>query len=85
MRSAGRKNCSTQAYSEPRMRSSSSSSTASFDELADEEHRVLVADGERGAVELQVAAQQVLVELLVVLLRRRHHVGLVVQRALARA
>ena len=48
-------------------------------ELADEEHRVLLTDGERGAVELEVAAQQVLVELLVVLLRRGHHVGLVVQ------
>ena len=35
------------------------------------------------AVELQVAAQQVLVEARVVLLGRRHHVGLVVQGALA--
>ena len=39
----------------------------------------------RRAVELQVAAQQVLVERGVVLLGRRHHVGLVVQRALAAA
>src|SRR4051794_16115833 len=52
-------------------------------ELAGEKYSVLLADGERGAVQLQVASQEVLVELLVVLLRRRHDVGLVVQRALA--
>src|SRR4051794_30534602 len=52
-------------------------------ELTEEEDRVLLADRERGAVQLEVAAQEVLVELAVVLLGRRHHVGLVVQRALA--
>src|SRR5581483_3057989 len=52
-------------------------------QLADEEDRVLLADRERGAVQLEVAAQEVLVELLVVLLGRGHHVRLVVQRALA--
>jgi hypothetical protein len=52
-------------------------------QLAGEEDGVLLADGERPAVELEVAAQQVLVEGGVVLLGRRHDVRLVVQRALA--
>ena len=41
---AGRKKCSTYAYSEPRMRSSSSSVDGRVVDLADEEHGVLVAD-----------------------------------------
>src|SRR5207302_695820 len=53
-------------------------------ELADEEHRILLTDRERGAIELHVASQQVLVELCVVLLGRGHDIGLVVQRALSK-
>src|SRR3954453_729378 len=51
-------------------------------QLADEEHGVLHPDSERRAVELQVAAKEMLVELLMVLFGRGHHVDLVVQRAL---
>ena len=65
------------------MRSSSSSVTAALSSWPDEEDGVLVADGEGGAVERAVPAQEVLVERGVVLLGRRHHVGLVVQGALA--
>ena len=52
-------------------------------QLAPQEHRVLGPDREVGTDETVVAAQQVLVELGVVLLGRRHHVGLVAQRPLA--
>ncbi len=62
MRRAGRKNCSTQAYSDPRTRSSSSSVIASFASWPTQEHGVLLPDRERGAVELEVAPQEVLVE-----------------------
>ena len=59
-----------------------SSSTADG-QLAPEEHGVLGPDREVGADQPVVAPQQVLVELGVVLLGRRHHVGLVAQGALA--
>src|SRR5690606_38219970 len=52
-------------------------------DLAHEEDGVLLADGERRAVQPGVQPQQVLVEGARVLLRRRHDVGLVVQGALA--
>ena len=52
-------------------------------QFAAEEDRILDADREVGADEALVAAQQVLVQLGGVLLRRRHHVRLVAQRALA--
>src|SRR5207244_3994167 len=48
-------------------------------QLPDEEDGVLLTDGEGRAVQLEVPPQEVLVELLVVLLRRRHDVGLVVE------
>ena len=35
---------------------------AAFGSWPDQEHRVLVADGERGAEQLEVASQEVLVE-----------------------
>src|SRR5215217_7701706 len=45
----------------------------------DEEHGVLLADGEGGTEQAEVPPEEVLVERLVVLLRGRHHVGLVVE------
>ena len=85
MRSSAWKHCSTCAYSVPSTRSSSASVTLSDRHLAAQEHRVLDPDREVGADQAVVAAQQVLVQLGVVLLRRRHHVGLVAQRALTEA
>ena len=70
------------AYSVPIARSSSPAVSADDGQLAAEEHGVLDADREVGADEPFVAAQEVLVQLLGVLLRRGHHVGLVAQRAL---
>src|ERR671911_2359588 len=52
-------------------------------DLAGEEDCSLVADRERAPEQPEVASQQVLVERSLVLLGRRHHVGLVLQRALA--
>ena len=83
MRNSDWKHCSTCAYSVPSTRSSSASVTWRHGQLAAQEHRVLDADREVGADERVVAAQQVLVQLGDVLLRRRHHVRLVAQRALA--
>ena len=82
-RRAGRKQRSTVAYSVPSTRSSSSSVERRQRQLAAQEHGVLDPDREVGTDEPVVAAQQVLVELGVVLLRRRHHVRLVPQRPLA--
>src|ERR671910_1254570 len=52
-------------------------------DLAGEEDGGLVADSERAPEQPEVASQQVLVERSLVLLGPRHHVGLVLQRALA--
>src|SRR3546814_19583 len=52
-------------------------------DLAGQEDSVLPPDGEGRSVELEVAPQQVLVERSCVLLRGGHHVGLVVEGALA--